>query len=122
MEVPVALKLLWKADSTRSTSEAVAQEARLANRARSDYIVRVLDAGVERVSASPYLAMELLEGCALSELVAKNGPLDVRDATVYLSHVAECLDRAHTLTDVSGVPTPVIHRDLKPENLFLTNR
>jgi serine/threonine protein kinase len=122
-EAPVALKVLWHdSRSTQSTAGAIAKEAKLANRVMSDYIVRVLDAGVERSSATPYLAMELLEGHCLSDLVARNGPLDVRDVTLYLSHVAQGLDSAHSLTSAAGLSTPVVHRDLKPENLFLTAR
>jgi eukaryotic-like serine/threonine-protein kinase len=71
-------------------------------------IVTIFDVGD---AASPYIAMELLEGESLQARVARRGPLAIATAREVARQVAAALAAAHR----SGV----IHRDLKPENIFL---
>lgn len=90
------------------------QESRLAAQIGSEYIVDVLDAGVDEDTKAPYLVMELLEGEDLGQRLLRLGPLSREEAVAYLWHVALALDRTHQ----SGI----VHRDLKASNLFLTRR
>jgi serine/threonine-protein kinase len=90
------------------------QESRLAAQIGSEYIVDVLDAGVDEDTKAPYLVMELLEGEDLGQRLLRNGPLSREETVSYLWHVALALDRTHQ----SGI----VHRDLKASNLFLTRR
>src|SRR6185503_9501421 len=90
------------------------QESRLAAQIGSEYIVDVLDAGVDEETKAPYLVMELLEGEDLGQRLLRNGPLSREETVSYLWHVALALDRTHQ----SGI----VHRDLKASNLFLTRR
>ncbi|HEX4340105.1 MAG TPA: serine/threonine-protein kinase [Polyangiaceae bacterium] len=90
------------------------QESRLAAQIGSEYIVDVLDAGVDEDTKAPYLVMELLEGEDLGQRLLRQGALG-RDETVgYLWHVALALDRTHQ--------AGIVHRDLKASNLFVTRR
>lgn len=73
-------------------------------------IVRCLDSG--EADGVPYLAMELLEGLDLSELLRRQGPLPVPVACALARQAALALDHAHRHN--------LVHRDVKPSNLFLT--
>lgn len=78
---------------------------------RSAHIVRVLD--VARLpSGAPYIVMEHLQGSDLAAVLARHGPLSVRDVTRCLLQACDGIAEAHKLG--------IVHRDLKPENLFLT--
>ena len=90
------------------------QESRLAAQIGSEYIVDVLDAGVDEDTKAPYLVMELLEGEDLGQRLLRLGALSREETVAYLWHVALALDRTHQ----SGI----VHRDLKASNLFLTRR
>jgi serine/threonine-protein kinase len=122
-ELMVALKVLWP--HVLQSTEAIEQfklEARIAGRIRSEHIVRVFDAGLDRDTGMPFLVMELLEGSVLEEVVRTTGPIAPDRVTTYMRQVASALDRAHGYTDRNGAAQPIVHRDLKPENLFLCRR
>ena len=89
------------------------REARAAARLRSEYVARVLDAGVTG-DGTPYIAMEYLEGQNLAQALQVQGPLDVSRAVEYMIQVCEGLAEAHGCG--------IIHRDIKPYNLFLVER
>ena len=59
-----------------------------------------------------YLAMEMLRGQTLDELLGSQGRLDWREATVVALHIARAL--AHL--DANGI----VHRDVKPENIMVS--
>jgi formylglycine-generating enzyme required for sulfatase activity/predicted esterase len=85
------------------------QEARTASALNHPNIVTIYD--IAEHDGTRYLAMELVEGKTLRERLA-DGPLDLREALVVATQIAEGLARAHT--------AGVVHRDLKPDNLMLT--
>lgn len=122
-EAKVALKvLLPHVLASEEARTRFALESRIAGRVGSEFIVRVLDAGVDEATDLPFLAMELLQGQSLADAVQEHGPMSPLDAASCLMQVAQGLDRAHGHRSKEGKPTPIIHRDLKPENLFLTIR
>lgn len=89
------------------------KEAKVAGRIRPHpHIVDVLDSGYDEDRGVPYIAMELLDGEPLDEILEQRGPIDITTARVLLEQLGEALGEAHR----SGV----IHRDLKPANLFVT--
>jgi serine/threonine protein kinase len=91
--------------------ERFAQEARVGARIDSDHVVDVVGAGIDDEKKIPWIAMELLKGETLAELVARKVVLDGYRANHLLSQLGAALAAAHA--------AGVVHRDLKPENLFL---
>lgn len=109
---PVAIKLIHQRDA--SNGEMLARfeaEAEIAAQLRSPHVVQVFDAGVDRESGMPFIAMELLDGVSLRERLAGEGTLEPVAVVDLLSQVARALTRAHELG--------IVHRDLKPANVFL---
>ncbi len=85
------------------------KEARAASSLNHPNIVTVYDIGT--ADSISYIAMELVEGRTLRELLAA-GPLPVRKLLGIAAQIADGLAKAHA----SGI----VHRDLKPENAMVT--
>ena len=68
-----------------------------------------------------FIAMEFVEGGALSELI-KRGPLDSALAAEYACRICDFLDRAHGFaTTVEGEPYDrLVHADLKPGHVLVS--
>lgn len=94
-------------------AERFLREARATFRLRSEFTVRVLDAGT-LPNGSPVMVMELLEGKDLKALIAERGQLPAAEAVQYAVQVCDALGEAHALG--------VVHRDLKARNIFVTKR
>ncbi|RLK54570.1 protein kinase domain-containing protein [Actinokineospora cianjurensis] len=84
------------------------REMRLLARIQSPHVVPVLDFG--QVDGRLYLAMELLEGDDLDDVLDR-GPLPVARAVDVVCQVAVALQAAHT--------AGLVHRDVKPGNIKL---
>lgn len=61
---------------------------------------------------TPFIAMELIEGANLHDIVKTQGPLEARALIDAAFQIAEGLAEAHR--------HGVVHRDLKPQNIMLT--
>jgi len=61
-----------------------------------------------------YIAMELLEGRSLHDVLAEQGPMELDRVVRILSQVCLALDEAHH--------KGIVHRDLKPENVMVQDR
>jgi eukaryotic-like serine/threonine-protein kinase len=85
------------------------QEARSASALNHPGIVTIYDIG--SAAGMTYIAMELVEGHTLRELVAE-GPLSPKKLLDIGAQICDGLAKAHG----SGI----VHRDLKPENLMVT--
>ena len=107
---PVALKVL----SSKLTSDTVfrerfRREGMHAASLEHPNIVPVYDSGEE--DGHLYLAMRLVEGTNLAELIQTRGV--TADQTIeILRPIASALDTAHA--------TGLIHRDVKPQNILIT--
>lgn len=92
------------------------REAAVTQRLQHPNIVRVF--GVYSVTDGKdpvhFMAMELLEGQDLAEIVQSEGPLPFRQAAELIRQAAQGLDHAHS--------AGLVHRDVKPANLFLTTQ
>lgn len=91
-----------------------AREATVVGELESDHVADVIDAGVDDATGIPFIALELLRGDGLADLLAARGAMTPKEAAVYLSQIALALDLAHG--------AGIVHRDLKPENIFVTYR
>jgi len=107
----VALKVL-RPDIARDRHfvERFKREARAASRLDHPNSVRVFDFG--HVDASLlYLAMELVEGRTLHQVIQEEWPLGDRRVVDIMSQVLSAIAVAHEME--------VIHRDLKPDNIMI---
>ncbi|HMP02419.1 MAG TPA: protein kinase [Gemmatales bacterium] len=106
----VALKLISRDFVGHADSlQRFRLEGRLASQLSHPRCVFVL--AVSEEQGRPCIVMELMTGQTLAELVAKRGPLDVREAVAMIADVMDGLIEAHRLG--------LVHRDVKPSNCFL---
>jgi serine/threonine protein kinase len=111
IEKKVALKVL-KAEYSASPDMVVRfqREAVSACRIKHPNVVDVFDLG-QLEDGRFFLAMDLLEGRDLAQLIAATGPLSAARGVHLALQICRALNAAHQ----SGI----VHRDLKPENIFL---
>ena len=106
----VALKVLpGEISADRTRLERFEKEARAASSLNHPNIVTIYDIGSSESVA--YIAMELVEGRTLRELLV-SGPIAPRRLLSLSAQVADGLAKAHA--------AGIVHRDLKPENLMVT--
>jgi predicted ATPase/serine/threonine protein kinase len=85
------------------------KEARAACALNHPNIVTIYELG--QVDGTHYIAMELVDGETVRELLA-TGPIPFRKAVAIASQIGDALAKAHEIG--------IVHRDLKPENLMVT--
>jgi hypothetical protein len=84
------------------------REGRAAGGLSHPNIVTVYDVG--EIEGRPYMAMELLEGSVLSEVLHAGQPLPLRDVVQIGIQLANALHYAHA--------HGIVHRDIKPGNII----
>jgi Tol biopolymer transport system component len=106
----VAIKVLpADVSEDRSRLARFEQEARAASALNHPNIVTIYEIGsVESVS---YIAMELVQGKTLREVLAE-GALPAKRLLALSAQIADGLARAHE--------AGIVHRDLKPDNVMIT--
>ena len=113
---PVAVKVVRQAFDSPEARELLLNEARMASWVRHPNVVDVVDVGdIEGVA---FVAMERVEGVALSELL-RDGPLRLDDGLEVLLQLAKGLAAIHEVRGPDGALHTVIHRDLKPANVMI---
>src|SRR5208283_3268942 len=85
------------------------REARSACSLNHPNIVTIYELG--HVNGTHYIAMELVDGETLRELL-ESGPMPFRKAVAIAAQIADALAKAHEIG--------IVHRDLKPENLMVS--
>jgi eukaryotic-like serine/threonine-protein kinase len=85
------------------------REARAAGALSHPNIVVVHDVG--EIDRRPYMAMELVEGAPLSDVLEKTPVMPIRDTVLIGLQLARALDYAHG--------RGIVHRDIKPGNIML---
>ncbi len=108
----VALKVMHPhlADDQEFVARFV-REAISAARLSHPNVVQVFDQGSD--GDVLYLAMELLPGRTLRDVIAERGALTPREALTVLDPMLDALAAAHR--------ADLVHRDIKPENVILTD-
>ncbi len=107
----VAIKLLPSKFSLNSDRLLrFEQEARSASALNHPNIITIYELG--RDGSNHYIAMELVEGKTLRELIT-SGSLSMRKAIEIAAQVADGLTKAHE--------AGITHRDLKPENVMISH-
>jgi len=86
------------------------REASNASRISHPNVCQIYDFG-ETTEGVIYLAMEFIEGSALTDLIEKEGALPPARAGKILKQSADALASAHDLG--------IVHRDLKPDNIMI---
>ncbi len=86
------------------------REAESAAQIRSPHVVTILEHGTTD-SGTPFIAMELLSGETLGQLLERDARLSMPRTAGILRQVGSALDAAHA--------RGIVHRDIKPDNLFL---
>jgi beta-lactam-binding protein with PASTA domain len=87
------------------------REAKSAARLSHPHVVGVYDQG--EADGLVYLAMELIPGRTLRDVIREYGPLTTEQALVFLEPVLEALEAAHA--------AGLVHRDIKPENVLISH-
>jgi serine/threonine protein kinase len=105
----IRLQGITDATEAKVMRERLFHEARTAGALQHPGIVAVFDVGQEGETA--YIAMELVEGPSLQQLLASGWKPDPGEALDLLRQTAVALDYAHQ----SGV----VHRDVKPANIMM---
>jgi serine/threonine protein kinase len=108
----VALKFLpTGTDADRDAVGRLTREARTGSALNHPNICTVYEIGEHE--GRPYIAMELVEGTALSALIAHQ-PLPIGRIVVLGIEMADAFEAAHA--------RGILHRDIKPSNVIVTPR
>lgn len=106
----VALKLLLPGADDKAYTR-FRNEAMTAGSLRHPHIVRILQIGTAPQGEVAYIAMELIEGESLADLLRQRGRLRPEESANLLEPIARALAVAHR--------HGVVHRDVKPGNILL---
>ncbi|PTL80781.1 serine/threonine-protein kinase [Vitiosangium sp. GDMCC 1.1324] len=118
-EKPVAIKRILPSYAEDPHFVALfRREAELGSLLHHPNIVQVLDVG--RHGDTCFLAMELIEGLSLRELLKVRGPLPLAAVTYLGAELAAALDYVHHRTASDGEPLDLVHRDVNPPNILLS--
>ncbi len=105
----VALKMIARsADAGEQELSRFRREAEATAALHHPYIAQVYDVG--ELDGQPYIAMELVRGCTLSDYLLTR-PLRFDEATDLLIKLSQAMQHAHA--------KGIVHRDLKPPNILL---
>jgi serine/threonine-protein kinase len=107
----IRLALSVPADVRERFEKRFLSEARAVAVLSHPGIVVVHDVGTDEETATPYIAMEFLEGRTLEEVAADGKPLPWREALDITRRSAWALQHAHE--------RGIVHRDIKPANIMV---
>ena len=89
-------------------------EARTASAVSHPNLIETFDCGRDKNLDLAYIAMELLHGPDLAQVIAREAPLDLARSARIMDQVLAALEEAHA--------QGIVHRDLKPGNIMLVPR
>lgn len=109
LDRPVAIKMLRDQVRDEELLQRFFREARAAAALRHPNIITIYASGQHDLQ--PYIAMELVEGASLADVIRQRRPLTLADKLSYLAQICAGLHFAHR--------AGIIHRDIKPANLMV---
>ncbi len=117
----IALKVIHRVVSDRGEGlrRALTAEARLGGMLHHPNVVDTYDFGEEE--GQPWIALELVDGLTLGDLLARVGRVPPSLAVEIGLQICAGLEHAHTLED-EGRLAGLVHRDLKPSNIILSRQ
>src|SRR5262249_48640070 len=104
-----AIKMMHPTASPTSR-ERFSREARASSKINHPSVIDVFDVG-ETDDGSLYMAMELLDGLTLDDVLHAGAPISCADFLNIMLDVVRALGAAHAVG--------IVHRDVKPANIFL---
>ncbi len=109
--IKVAIKMV-RADLTENDTVLALfrKEAAALHNLQHEAVVRYYVFTTDPDLQCPYLAMELVEGTSLSNLIAQ-GPLPLSSVRILQRRIGSALDSAHR--------AGIVHRDVSPDNIIL---
>jgi serine/threonine protein kinase len=114
LERAVAVKIIKpEYASDPDVADRFMREARTMARLRHSHAAMIFDAG-NLPDGRHFIVMEFVEGCTLSETLAREGRFTPERAVRIASDICDVLSEAHKLG--------IVHRDLKPSNIMLNDR
>ena len=105
----VALKMLKRELASPQLLERFRREVKLARKVTHKNVARTFDLGEHE--GERFLTMELVDGEALSTVLAREGKLSLARVADLVGPICEGLGAAHAVG--------VVHRDFKPDNVML---
>ncbi len=118
----VLKRLMPELQSDQEFVQMFHDEANIAARLRHPNIVQIFELG--ELDGSLFIAMELLRGVNLRDLLARlharGVALPIPIALRIMCGCLEALDYAHRFTDPAGKKLNVVHRDVSPQNIIVT--
>lgn len=108
----VALKVANLKKSPQA-KDLLFREAELMSRLSHKHIVKMFESGTT-VDGDPFIAMEILEGQTLEQLLIAETSLSLKRVAHLFLQVAEAVQHAHE--------KGVLHRDIKPSNIMIVKK
>src|SRR4029077_16263057 len=96
-----------------AATERFLREAKLASKLDHPYAAHIYAFGVERDGAH-WIAMELVRGTTLDQILRLQGPLTLERFVPLLDRICEVVHTAHE--------AGIVHRDIKPANVMVLSR
>ncbi|WP_412031718.1 serine/threonine-protein kinase [Metamycoplasma buccale] len=109
-----AIKLLTCNDLTKkeTTKMRFRNEVNLLKKVKSENVVRMFGSFISEEES--YLAMELIEGTSLKNLLKKKGKMNPDETVIIAKEICQGLIDIHK--------NDIVHRDLKPNNILINNQ
>jgi serine/threonine protein kinase len=111
LERRVALKLLNQTLLDQHYMRRFQREIQVSAKLNHRNIVKIYDGGF--IDNTGYIAMELLDGKTLQDLLDTGNPIDVATTVAIAIDLADGIDCLHT--------NSLVHRDIKPANVMITS-
>ena len=107
----VAIKTLRTAGYSQQALKRFEREAKAASGLVHPNLITIRDYGVDNES-QPYMIFDFIDGLTLSELIGREGQIEVDKALDVFIQLAKGLSYAHH--------RGVLHRDIKPSNIIIS--